>query len=176
VPLTALWKEVAPFAGPVLGAIVGGGITVAYNVWHNRTKAKPAQSDMEAALLEDLPKVNATQSELWAAIPSQEHDLIVELYVKRPITHGRANLVFDYWNRVGQMYQERQVDCKRFLPRIAPDCNATWNNFSLLIAYFEVTQPARIADFKRLQKAVTRDIERNRKRLDRLAKGAPQDV
>lgn len=166
-----LWHRVWPY-GPLLATFcVAAGISVPflYTVSRNRRKAQLEQTDMEATLLKELHDTNAVQKELWTALGPQRYAQILDLYIKRDVTRARANAVFDYWNRVGRMYAEKRVNRKRFLARIAPDCNATWNNFTLLIEYFEVTQPARIADFKALQKIVAREIERNRQRLDRTA-------
>ena len=156
-----------------LGSL-GISVPFLYTIWTNRKSEDWARSDMETALLADLRDVERVAKDLWGALGAARYASIVDYYVQGGDTRPRVDYITDYWIRVGRMYRERRVNPKRFVPRIAPPCNAFWNDLDRLVEYFDVTQPERIADFRILHKAVTRYIARNRKRLVRLSKKAQE--
>lgn len=148
------------------GGAVVGLISLAYKLSQDHKRWKREASVLEAELLSDLPVATAANREIWLAIGRDRVGRIVEFYVHAANTRNRVNFVLDYWNRVGRDFREGRVNRLRFLPQIASDCHGTWNDFDLLIKYFEATQPGRISDFRCLHNAVEKYVKRNLRRLD----------
>lgn len=167
-------ESLVSFVGGFASGAFTAGVTVpfVYQFFRDRKTTAREQAELEPKLVSELANAVQCSHDLWSALGSGNYDDVLTYYHRGGMTRKRADFVLDYWSKVGRMYADKHVNRKRFLPRIAPACNGAWKDFQKVLEYFEVTQPARIADFKRLQKDVARYVAWNSKRLQRMAAGS----
>lgn len=157
-------------SGFASGAVaVGVTVPFIYQLVRDRKTTAREQAELETKLVSELASIVQCSQDLWAGLGPTRYGDVLMYYHRGGLTHKRVDIVLDYWSKVGCSYADKHVNRKRFLPRIAPACNGAWEDLDKVIEYFDISQPSRIADFKRLQKDVARYIGKNRKRLNRMA-------
>ncbi|MGH7684064.1 MAG: hypothetical protein ACREMT_06955 [Vulcanimicrobiaceae bacterium] len=127
------------------------------------------KSLVERALYKELREVQGVSEGLWDSLGPDRYGELVTLYIGRSDVFSRAAYVLDFWDRAGRAYMGRRVNRVRFVAKIAPKCDGFWRDYADLIAFMAQQEPDRIAAWRRLQRAALRHLDRDFKKLEKIA-------